>query len=230
MKLNRFFVADKLGNKNSIVISQLSFINQIKNVFRFTKGDEITLFDNSGFDFLARIESYEKDSVVLSIINTKENTVIPLRETYLFSSIVKKDNFEWIVEKATELGVSHIIPIVSNRTEKKDLNIERIQKIITEAAEQSGRGTLPILYEITELESALNNYAHIQSIAWHTGAVKFVTQDVNTALGAYIGPEGGWSQEELGLFKRHGLHTKSLGPQILKSETAVVAVLSRLVF
>ncbi len=230
MKLNRFYTPEKLGGKTSITLSQIPFINQIKNVFRFTKGDEVILFDNSGFDFLAKIENYEKDTVTLSIVKTTENTVIPLRETYLFSSIVKKDNFEWIVEKATELGVSHIVPIISARTEKKDLNIERIQKIITEAAEQSGRGTLPILYEVTDLDSALNNYAHIQSIAWHTGANKFVTQDVTTAIGAYIGPEGGWSNEELELFKKHGVHTRSLGPQILRSETAVVAVLSRLVF
>ncbi len=230
MRTHRFFSQEKLGGTTSTLITCGPLVNQLKNVFRLTKGDEIILFDNSGYDFRAVIGDYEKDSVSLTIIEKNENTVLPTRETYLFASLVKKDTFEWIAQKATELGVSHIIPIVSSRSEKKDLNIERIQKIIIEAAEQSGRGTLPILYEITELDSALTNYAHVKSIAWHTQAVKFVSQDLEGAIGAYIGPEGGWSQEELELFKKHGVHTRSLGPQVLRSETAVIAVISQLVF
>lgn len=230
MKLQRFFCEEKLSGQGSILISRPALINQLKNVFRFSNGDKVVLFDNSGFDFLASIVSYNDDSVSFQIESVSENVVLPLRETYLFASLVKKDNFEWILQKATELGVSHIIPVVSERTEKKDLNLERVQKIIIEAAEQSGRGTLPILYEVTDLESALHNYAHVKSIAWHTNAPKFVSQDVSDVLGAYIGPEGGWSVAEEDMFKKHGIHTRSLGPQVLRSETAVIAVISRLVF
>lgn len=230
MRIHRFFSHQELVGKTTMLITHGSIVNQMKNVFRFTKGDKVILFDNSGYDFTAVIEGYEKDSVSFSIIETNENTVLPTRETYLFASVVKKDTFEWISEKATELGVSHIVPIVSSRSEKKDLNLERIQKIIIEAAEQSGRGTLPVLHEVIELESALIKYAHIKSIAWHPLSVKFVSQDIADSIGAYIGPEGGWSQEELDLFKTHGVHSRSLGPQILRSETAVIAVISRLVF
>ncbi len=230
MKINRFFVSEKLVNKDSILVSDVSFINQIKNVFRLSKGDTVILFDNSGYDFTAVIEEYGKDSVSFSITKSVENVVLPLRETYLFASIIKKDNFEWIAQKATELGVSHIVPIISERTEKKDINPERINKIIIEASEQSGRGTLPVLCEVIDLESSLKNYAHIKSIVWHTYANKFSSQDVSEAIGAYIGPEGGWSDKELELFKKHGIVAHSLGPQILRSETAVIAVISRLVF
>ncbi|MDO8430458.1 MAG: RsmE family RNA methyltransferase, partial [Candidatus Taylorbacteria bacterium] len=110
MKLNRFFCEEKIGNNKSIVITRDDLVNQLKNVFRLTKGDEVILFDNTGFDFLASIQEYEKDSVSFSIIKSYPNNVLPIRETYLFTSMVKKDNFEWIIEKATELGVSHIIP------------------------------------------------------------------------------------------------------------------------
>ena len=230
MRLHRFYSKEKLEQKSSVLIPDASLLNQLKNVFRLTKGDEIILFDNSGFDFHSTIDAYEKDSVSLIINKVNENIVLPLKETYLFVSLVKKDNFEWIVEKATELGVSHIIPLISERTEKKDFNSDRIQKIIVEAAEQSGRGTLPILHEVTDLESALHNYAYIKSIGWHTKAPKFVSQDLVETIGAYIGPEGGWSDAEEDMFKVHGVHTRSLGPQILRSETAVIAVLSRLVF
>lgn len=230
MKLQRFYIGEKIGDKASIVITHGPLINQIKNVFRLKDGDNVILFDNSGFDFHASIKGFSKGDMSFSIDKIVENTVLPVKETYLFNSIVKKDNFEWIVQKATELGVSHIVPINSERTEKKDLNIERIQKIIIEASEQSGRGTIPVLHDIVDLEVALKDYAHVKSIAWHTRAQKFVSQDVSDTLGAYIGPEGGWSGVEEDIFKKHGVHTRSLGPQILRSETAAIAVLSRLVF
>lgn len=230
MKLHRFYIEEKLINKSSVLITRLSLVNQLRNVFRFEKGDKVILFDNSGYDFLCVIEKYENDSVSFQIIETSENSVLPIRETYLFASIVKKDNFEWIVEKATELGVSHIIPIVSARSEKKDLNIDRLQKIIIEAAEQSGRGTLPILYGISDLKTAISNYSHVKSIAWDPTAKKFVSQDMNDVIGAYIGPEGGWSNEEIDMFKQYGISIRSLGPQVLRSETAVIAVISHLVF
>jgi 16S rRNA (uracil1498-N3)-methyltransferase len=230
MKIHRFFLEDKIGDKDSLIISSESMVNQMKNVFRFVEGDQVMFFDNSGFDFVFKISGYEKDTIKLSRVEIRENAVLPYRETYLFASLVKKDNFEWIAQKATELGVSHIIPIVSERSEKKDLNSDRIQKIIIEAAEQCGRGTLPVLYGVTDLESALRNYGHVKSLAWDPCSVKFVSQDLVSILGSYIGPEGGWSQQELDLFARHGIHLRSLGPQVLKSETAVVAVIAHLVF
>lgn len=234
MRLRRFFVPTPLGTDTGSTLftltSQGPLVNQLKNVFRLGKGDQVVLFDNSGYDYVVAIESYEKDTVSFSKISGTRNTTLPTRETYLFSSIVKKDNFEWISQKATELGVSYIVPIISERSEKKDLNLERIQKIVIEAAEQSGRGTLPILEPIVDLKEALEKYAHIKSLAWHPESPKFVSQDVENAIGAYVGPEGGWSPEELSLFKKHGVHMHSLGPQILRSETAVIAVLSRLVF
>lgn len=230
MKLNRFYCEEKLVGMTNGSITRDSLVNQLKNVFRLKSGDDIILFDGSGFDYLVTIAGYENDTVSFNVKSVNENIVLPIRETYLFASLVKKDNFEWIVQKATELGVSHIIPLVSDRTEKKDINRERMQKIITEAAEQSGRGTLPILYDVMELETALHNYAHVRSIAWHTTAPKFVSQDVSDSIGAYIGPEGGWSPLEIEIFKKHGVHIRSLGPQVLRSETAVIAVISRLVF
>lgn len=230
MKLNRFYTEDKIGENKAISITRDSLVNQLKNVFRLVKGDEVVLFDNSGFDYHVLIEEYNKDSVSFTVKEVNQNIVVPQRETYLFVSLVKKDNFEWISQKATELGVSHIIPLISERTEKKDINLDRVKKIIVEAAEQSGRGTLPILYDVTDLPTALSKYGHIKSIAWHTLASKFVSQDVAESIGAYIGPEGGWSPAELDLFRDHGVAAKSLGPQVLRSETAVIAVLSRLVF
>ncbi len=227
---HRFYSQEKLGQKNSKLITSGPLVNQIKNVFRLSSGDNVTLFDGSGQDFLCRIEEYTKDSVSLLILEVNENNKKISKEIYLFASIVKKDNFEWIAQKATELGVSHIVPVSSERSEKKNLNIERIQKIIIEAAEQSGRGTLPVLHDIKDLEATIFEYKNINSIAWEPSAIKFISQDLSDINGVYIGPEGGWSEKELRLFEENNIPIKSLGPQILRAETAVIAALSLLVF
>lgn len=230
VKLHRFYIRDGVGGETQVVVRLPNFLNQTKNVLRLTSGDKVILFDNSGFDFHATIDKYEKDRVSLSILEKVRNTNVPERETWLFASIVKKDNFEWIAEKATELGVSHIVPIISARSEKKDINIERLQKIIIEASEQSGRATIPTLHEVLTLESAIDTYQDIKSVAWDPFVGKFSRDDLKDVNGTYIGPEGGWTPDELELFKTNKIVLKSLGPQVLRSETAVVATLSQIVF
>lgn len=233
MKLQRFFVglaieADRLNAPLRIPSLELS--HQLKSVFRFVEGDKVILFDGSGYDFTAVIESFDKDAVSFYILEKRENRARPECETYLFASIVKKDTFEWIVEKATELGVFHIIPLISERTEKKAINTERLQKIIQEAGEQSGRATLPRLHDILKLADCLDNYRHIKSVVWEPTAKKFKSEELKELQGVYIGPEGGWTTGELELFRKSGITLCSLGPQILRVETAVVAALAQMVF
>lgn len=230
MKIHRFFFEQKIQDTKTLHITQTEFIHQVKNVFRFDSGDQLVLFDNTGYDFYFSIEKYEKDYVSLSFIKKEKNNVSLDKEFYLFASIVKKDNFEWIVQKATELGVAHIVPIISDRSEKKDLNMDRIRKISIEASEQSGRATVPIIHEIKNLELCLSEYSNIKSIAWHTIADKFVSQDLSDIKGLYIGPEGGWTEKEINMFHEKGISVKSLGPQVLRAETAVIAALSQIVF
>ena len=213
-----------------MVVHLPNFINQTKNVLRLKVGDTIVIFDNSGFDFKAQIEKYTKDSVTLSIIDKVRNSVGLERETWLFASIVKKDKFEWIIEKATELGVSHIVPLISSRTEKKEINSERLLKILVEASEQSGRATIPVLHDVLTLSSAISKYQDVKAIAWEPAAEKVSRDDLKEVIGTYIGPEGGWTLDELELFKTNKIVLKSLGPQVLRSETAVVATLSQIVF
>ncbi|HEY4503531.1 MAG TPA: RsmE family RNA methyltransferase [Candidatus Paceibacterota bacterium] len=246
MKLHRFYNDIPINNNKNIMISSPMLFNQMRNVLHFSIGDKVVIFDNSGFDFIATVDKYEKDIVYLKIIEKIENNVKTSRETYLFSSILKKSNFDWVVEKATELGVLHIVPIISDRSEKKGLNKNRLQKIIIEASEQSGRGILPELHEMMDLKKAISNYSNVKSIAWDPKAPRFSEKDVcidnepkenlsdsgvvNNIIGAYIGPEGGWTEQELELFKKNNVPIYSLGPQILRAETAVVAVISRMVF
>lgn len=230
MKLQRFFVGSACEENTTLCIPSLELLHQLKSVFRMTTGNQVILFDNSGYDFEAIIEGFDKESVSFDIKGKTLNTVQPPRETYLFASIVKKDTFEWIAEKATEMGVSHIVPVLSERSEKKNLNMERLQKIIQEAAEQSGRATVPKLHDILELAEVVANYSYLLSVAWEPIGEKFTQEKLADVQGVYVGPEGGWTKEELEMFTENKIKILSLGPQVLRAETAVIASLAQIVF
>jgi len=250
MRLHRFFSNDPVvptiesGNQNdrNDLITRSSATAQWKKVFRFGPGDRVILFDGSGRDFICEILEYKggngdsDEETVLKIIESHENNVKPRCNVSLFAAVVKKDNFEWIVEKATELGVSDIVPIIAERSEKKNLNTERLEKITVEASEQSGRGTVPRVHVVISLEDALAEIKKRKqpAIVFDLSGIKFSQKDfdvfVDSDIVIFIGPEGGWSENEINLFKQTGVQVVSLGPQILRAETAVIAALSRLVF
>lgn len=231
MRLHRFFIEETVGNAKNIVINNEQLIHQWKKVFRYAPGDSVIVFDNSGYEYTASIEYIEGAEARLIVTHEEQKPLSTKREVYLFVSITKKDTFEWILEKATELGVDRVIPLISERSEKKDLNFERAKKIIIEASEQSGRVILPRLYEIATLTDALTHYDIPKATFDPTGSA-FITSasgvPTEGPFAVYIGPEGGWSPKELELFRANKTPVYSLGTQVLRAETAAIAVLSLL--
>lgn len=228
MRLHRFFIEQRISESAKITIADKNLIHQWIKVFRLKEGDRVIIFDGSRFDYVSEFVSMDKNNAILRIVEKNENENIPKKEIHLFQSIIKKDKFEWVLEKGTELGVSHFHPIISERSEKKNINFDRAEKIIKEASEQSGKGSLPQISELTDLESALNN--DFVSITFHPTGDKFDKNDFEKEkiLGIFIGPEGGWSNKDLEIFKKRGVKILSLGSQFLKAETAAVAVSSLL--
>lgn len=226
MRLHRFYIKEEIGDKESVIIRDPDLVHQLRTVFRFTVGGQIILFDNTGFEYHILISSFEHGEIVGSVVSKKESKNIPPRELHLFCSVIKKDNFEWVLEKGTELGVTRFIPILSDRSEKKNLNIERAEKILIEASEQSGRAVLPEIAPITDLEDSLNQ--DFPCFAFHpTGDVFTIEHAQNySPLGIFIGPEGGWTDREIFLFKKNDIRVYSLGSQTLRAETASVAISS----
>jgi 16S rRNA (uracil1498-N3)-methyltransferase len=237
MRLHRFYILEVIGDKKEVAISSLEQVNQIRQVFRLKTGDLIIIFDGSGFDYECRIEEFTKDSMSLAVVSKIKSRYIPIRDIYLCMAAVKKDTFEWIVEKATELGVTNIIPIIAERSEKKSLNMERLEKIAVEASEQSGRGNIPTIGEIVSLDEALvflKKKENIELVAFHTESENNeILAKVGLAkispIAVFIGPEGGWSPNEISVFHKNNVGIECLGQQILRSETAVVSALSLLV-
>jgi 16S rRNA (uracil1498-N3)-methyltransferase len=226
----QFFIEEKRGDKNFLIITDQELIHQWTKVLRMNVGEQVVLLDNSGNEFLCTIAALAKSGAEFVIAEKRHNGNIPANEVWLYQSLPKKDTFEWIAEKATELGVTHIVPVVSERSEKKDVNTDRLKKIIKEAAEQSERGTLPTLHEPIDLATALSTVS-VPVIAMHTkGTLKLHESVKGGNVAVFIGPEGGWSDAELEQFQMKRIPVACLGSQVLRSETAAVATLSLLLF
>ncbi|MDD5318263.1 MAG: RsmE family RNA methyltransferase [Candidatus Pacebacteria bacterium] len=244
MRLHRFYIEQKiddLGIGDELTVSSPALLHQWRNVFRFRPGVEVLLFDGRGFEYRTVFHALEKKGASLEIVdkinkkNERKDGGSEQSEpvVWLFAAVVKKDNFEWIVEKATELGVDGVVPVVSERSEKKSLNEERLKKIVIEASEQSGRVILPEVLTVVSLTEALAlvKEKKMQGVAFDpTGENlrNFENKNkINTLnsipVAVFVGPEGGWTEKELELFKKESFDVVSLGSQILRAETAAIA-------
>jgi 16S rRNA (uracil1498-N3)-methyltransferase len=231
MRLHRFYVNKPLGEE--IVVenagSEKELIHQWTHVFRYTSGDEVFLFSDSdsGTDHLYTITSVSKQSVTLALVSSVPN-IVPSCDMTLVMALVKKDTFETIVRQATELGVSRIIPIAASRSEKKNLNFERLSAISIEASEQSGRGTVPAISQIMDFEEAFQATENCTNIV---GSLKGrpLPETKGEKLALWIGPEGGWTEEEEAEFGKHGFTLMKLTDTVLKADTAATSLLSVIV-
>jgi len=187
--------------------------------------------------WLGRIESVGRDRVQFALVEELP-AVHPGVDATLLLAVVKFDAFEWALEKATELGVSKIIPLAAERSEKALLaaaakRTERWEKILMEAAQQSRRVRVPVLGELIRAEGAFSSYKDGLRVMFSERAsaspLRKVLQGLHAAKAALaIGPEGGWTDSEFAAAESGGFLEASLGRLILRTETAVVAALASL--
>jgi 16S rRNA (uracil1498-N3)-methyltransferase len=154
-------------------------------------------------------------------------------------ALVKKDNFEWAVQKMTELGVTNIVPIICEHSEKRKLNMDRMKKIAIESSEQSGRGDLPVIHPLITIPELFasglpqGGVLPQEKIVFHPDGIPFkqyINSTNQNSFVAFVGPEGGFSPKEIELFRSYNVPIVSLGTQILRAETAAVAVSTLLLF
>jgi len=208
-----------------VVIRNKDLLHQWRDVFRFNVGSQVILFNGDGKEYRATLMSLNYHDTRAAVLETKENTIRSKRIIHLYTSLIKKDKLEWIWEKSTELGVLHFHPILSERSEKKNLNIERAEKIIVEAVEQSGRAFLPKLYPPLTLEEAYAGAVSPSLVLDVSGKPlrNFLHEGSKDELGLFIGPEGGWSDREIQFFFEKNIPLFSLGDATLRAETAAIA-------
>jgi 16S rRNA (uracil1498-N3)-methyltransferase len=231
MKIHRFFLKHKIGEQDKVRITDQDLVHQMRSVLRFEGGEEVALLDGSGVEFFGTVEVVSKKEIIVrrNKIKKPSKSETEKIEVHLFASIIKKDKFEWVLQKATEIGVDRITPVISERTEKNKLNMDRADKIVREAAEQSARTDLPFLDEPVKLSVALK-VAEETPIILDINAPKIDLQKLRSQkkICVFVGPEGGWGQRDRELFDKRKVEYVSFGKNVLRAETASVAIASLL--
>lgn len=195
-------------------------VRQIGDILRLQVGEEIILLDGSGTEARCAISAVRKRDIEVDVIEKSVNTDESSSDVTLYCAIAKGDTFEWIVEKATEAGVKRIVPMVTARTVKKDVRADRLTKIMREAAEVAGRGLVPVLNDVLTFAQAVQEAAQNGKNYFFDVDGDELNQASSDKIGIFIGPEGGWSDEEVALAKSAGFSLASLGGLTLRAETA----------
>ena len=201
------------------------------SVMRVSQGDEVFLFDGKNGEFSAQATSVGKKKVSL-IVNRKTKDFFCAEDVWLLFAPIKKDRTDFVIEKSTELGVRKIIPTLTRYTISEKVRTDRFRAQVVEASEQSRRLDLPQIEEPQKLEKLLENWDSSRHLFFmdETGegasAVKTFSQNRGAAA-LLIGPEGGFAEDELKKLRSCPFaKAVSLGPLILRAETAVAAALS----
>jgi 16S rRNA (uracil1498-N3)-methyltransferase len=225
--LPRLFVREPLGEGASVEL-QAGQANYLGNVLRLGIGAELLLFDGSSGEWLARIAEAGKKRMALAVERrTREPETIP--DVWLAFAPVKRAQTDWLVEKATELGAARLIPVMTQRTVAERVRLDRLQSIAIEAAEQCGRTVLPQIAKPLPLAKLLEQRAPGRTLYFadeQGGEPASTAFEPGPAL-ILIGPEGGFTDDERAKVRaQHNSVAISLGPRILRAETAALAALS----
>jgi 16S rRNA (uracil1498-N3)-methyltransferase len=236
----RFFIAPSQVSGSRISVTDED-VRHIAAVLRMKIGDALLLCDGQGTEYQAAIAELSKSEIKADIVSQSSRASTGPRIT-LGQGLPKSDKMDWIVQKATELGVSDIVPLVTERTIVKirdeEKRISRWQKIAREAAMQSDRLDIPQIGTVVGFKvflRALNpEPGTLLLLPWEESSAPIkdvLTQHAGAAqIIVLIGPEGGFSSAEASMAREKGFHALSLGPNILRTETAAIAVLSMLTY
>lgn len=200
---------------------------------RMNVGEELTVCDKKGNDFLCRISALEKERVTLDIIEKSDSLSEPKTKLTIYQALPKGDKMELIIQKCVELGANKIVPIITERTisrpddSSKSKKHDRMQRIALEAAKQSGRGIIPKIGEIQTLKQVRDEFlSHELSILFYENGgepIREILSSKKSDIAVMIGSEGGFEQSEVDMLKVGGAKIATLGKRILRCETAPIA-------
>ena len=238
----RFFVdPNKISNCEAILDGPVA--RQIAKVLRLKTGDRISLLDGFGNTYSADIASVSTDTVTAKILDKKSNVNEPRLKLTLASCLPKSDRMELIVQKCTELGISEILLVQSERTiarpdeDRQGKRLARLCRIATESTEQCGRSIAPKIrgtLDFAQLIEIVPKY-DLTIVAWEEEdgvSLRNALTDKNSIDSALvvIGPEGGLTQREVESLKSAGAISVSLGPRLLRTDTAAIATCAAVMY
>lgn len=208
----------------------------IAKALRMRPGEALTLCDGKGTDFEGVLETVTDRQVTVRITVSRPSQAEPTLAVTLYQGLPKGDKMDWIVQKAVELGVTAVVPVATRRSVarlegKADKKQERWQRIAAEAAGQCGRGILPAVERPLSWSQALSRLSEEPALVFYEGGGQPLRELVTPStrrLSVFVGPEGGFDPEEIDAIRRQGGGVATLGPRILRCETAPLAALTLL--
>lgn len=241
--MHRFFAEPSEVGEKEIRLTGPD-VNHIRNVLRMREGEEILVSDGQGKDFHCRIEAIQEEEVTAHILWVLDGNAELASDITLFQGLPKGDKMEFIIQKCVELGVARIVPVNTRRTivkldaKKEQARIKRWNGISESAAKQSGRGRIPEVSGVKSFAEALEEAKKLNMclIPYELAKDMAQTREVLSSIkpgmsvGIFIGPEGGFEEEEVEQAAAAGARPITLGRRILRTETAGMAVLSMLVY
>lgn len=231
--MRRFYIEGLSEGAQKAIIAGDEF-SHLKKALRLKAGDEVLLFDGKGLELKAVVEAVGRDSAEVAITGPSMRKAESPVEITLLQGILKGDKPEFVVQKATELGASAIVFFETSRTvpviKEGRSRLARLEKTAIEAAKQCGRTVLPEV-AVTDFRRALEVTSSLKIMLMEEGAKEGLSAVLKKHAGAknialLVGPEGGLSVEEAALAAAHGFIAASLGPRILRAETAAIAAVS----
>lgn len=241
--MRRFFVQPEQIEESMIHITG-SDVNHIRNVLRMSQGDQLIVGSQNTQEYTCYIEQIAEGEITAHIMYVQDTQAELPSKIFLFQGLPKSDKMEWIIQKAVELGVYEVIPVETQRTvvkwdEKKAAKkVQRWQQIAEGAAKQSGRGFLPQIHPVCKFAQALEygQKCPVKWIPYERAAGMAATRERIASLkpgqdvAVFIGPEGGFAEQEIQMAQARGYTPITLGRRILRTETAGLALLSALMF
>lgn len=226
MKLHRFFISDEIVG-DTYVIQEEALVHQITRVLRLRKSDLLVLCTSDGIDHVAEIQTVEKKYVQV-VVRERHSAWVPQTPITLYCSLIRKELFELVLQKATEIGVTQIVPLTTERTERSVVAQSRANRILREASEQCGRGDIPKFCEEQSLGEVMSNHTTSEVLIMFDkdGVEMPQSLSVKVPVGILIGPEGGWSPSEKRMLVEHQCLVCTLGPTTLRAETAAIVASS----
>jgi len=239
--MHRFFLTDvPLQVDQPIDLAPLA--HQLANVLRLSVGDTLIVLDNRGNEFDVVLTAVQSKVAAGSVVAQRINRAEPTKPITLYQCSLKADKFEWVLQKGTELGVTAFVPVISQRSVVRPAaalqkKYGRWQAILREAAEQCGRGRIPQLLTPLNLPAALTHATALRLLPWEAEqqtapllAGEAIQRQIHAAaaVNLLIGPEGGIAAAEASAAQAHGWQTVSLGPRILRAETAALASIAQI--
>lgn len=224
MKLHRFIVNFPLEH-NTFLLHDSELVFQIVHVLKLRAGERFLLGDGKGKEVTVKISDITDKGLALETEQWSENANEPHTKVTMFAAILKADHFELLAQKCTEAGVFQIIPVITHRTIKLNIRHDRIQKIIQEAAEQSGRAMVPALGDPITFEEALSLIPSFEKSFFldFDAPIHLNEKDPHLKnVAVFIGPEGGFEPKECEAAKQAGCVLAHLGPLTLRAETAAI--------